>query len=107
MQSKSINLNGTYLINQKVLEPYQPSGNPLPYKVLILPSKYEGRSDYLAIKVQGNNKPVFISTIYEARTSTGWFNFEHKGVRYEVVKESDLKAVIFEYKVGKKGVTIE
>jgi hypothetical protein len=82
---------------------FQPEGNQ-PFVLIIRPSKIAGRRHYLSIKHSGEYKPEFISTLYEARTPNGIYNFEHKGVRYEIAPEGQNKVVIFQVR---KGVTFE
>lgn len=107
MQIKGIQITGQYKLDSKVLSPSSTTASK-PFTCLIIcTSKFEGRHDYLAAKVKGDYKPQFISSIYEARTKEGWFNFEMKGVRYEVVKIDDAQVKIYEYNSAEKGVTFE
>lgn len=107
MQIKSINVTGQYQIDNKVLTPESTNDSKPLSCLLICPSKYKGRQDYLAAKIIGSYKPEFISTIYEPRTDEGWFNFELKGVRYEVTKPNQGRVKIYEYNSSRKGVTYE
>lgn len=75
-------------------------------QLLILPSKHKGRPDYLAAKIHGSYKPVFISSIYEARTQDGLFNVEVCGIRYEATKTAEGLIHIYEYTTGRKEVTL-
>jgi len=103
MQSNDTNLCGQYSLKENtniVLKPLQPQ----PFVLIIKPSKYKGRRHYISIKLEGEYKPDFISSLYEARTPSGLYNFEHKGLRYEIAPEGENKVIIFEYR---KGVTFE
>lgn len=59
------------------------------FKLEVRPSKHFGRPDYLQMKVTGNARPVFISSCFEARTSSGLFNIEVGGRRIEALKLND------------------
>lgn len=59
------------------------------FKLEVKPSKFFGRPDYLQMKVTGNARPVFISSCFEARTSSGLFNIEIAGRRIEALQLED------------------
>jgi hypothetical protein len=106
-QRNGISLTGKYTLSQKVLTPSDPDTKSVCKCLLICPSKYQGRRQYLAAKIIGSYKPEFISTIYEPRTPDGWFNIEFKGIRYEVVKDTPDTVYVYEHPAGRKGVTFE
>ena len=89
---------GCYVVKGKFLTPLQPNQNTTLKALLICDSKHEGWPQYIASLTTGNARPQFISSKYEPRTKNGWFNFEHHGRRYEVVKSGEGEACIFEYK---------
>lgn len=106
MQSNCISITGEYLFDAKVL---QPAGlEPKEFKVLlVLPSKHKGRPDYLAAKIHGSFKPVFISSIYEPRTKNGMFNVEVCGIRYEATKTPEGMVCISKLVKAGREVTFE
>lgn len=103
MQSNDTNLCGKYQVEKNTNTELQPE-QPQPFVLIIKPSKHKGRRHYISIKYAGEYKPQFISSLYEARTASGLYNFEHEGIRYEIAPEPENKVRIFEYR---KGVTFE
>lgn len=55
----------------------------------VRPSKHFGRPDYLQAYVKGTAKPIFVSSVYEPRTTVGLFNIEVAGKRLEALPTPD------------------
>jgi hypothetical protein len=107
MQINSISISGQYRIDGKRLTPVQTGSHSALKCLVISPSKYAGRMDYVSAVITGNNKPVFISSKYEPRTKDGWFNIELSGVRYEVKKTDPETVEIYQYVGRRREVTFE
>ena len=97
-QSNTDLISGCYALKGKILTPNSEAAKSTLKALMICDSKHEGRPQYIASLTIGNARPQFISSKYEPRTPEGWFNFEHNGRRYEVVKSGENEACIFEYK---------
>lgn len=98
-QSNADFISGCYTLKGKILTPNSEAAKTILKALMICDSKHEGRPQYIASLTSGNAKPQFISSIYEPRTPSGWFNFEMNGHRFEVVKNDEASACIIEYKV--------
>jgi hypothetical protein len=97
-QSNADFISGCYTLKGKILTPNSEAAKTILKALMICDSKHEGRPQYIASLTIGSARPKFISSNYEPRTPEGWFNFEHNGRRYEVVKSGEGEACIFEYK---------
>lgn len=106
MQSNCLSITGEYLFDSKVLHPFGIHTKEFK-ELVILPSKHHGRPNYLAAKINGSYKPIFLSSIYEPRTKNGLFNVEVCGIRYEATKKPDGKIEICKHCKIEKGVTFE
>lgn len=95
VQNYSFPLIGKYEVSGKSLTPIKSDGTLK--ELRIHPSKHAGRPDYLTAHITGDYKPKFLSSVYEPRTKEGWFNFEWKGLRYEVVNEGAGSVSIYQY----------
>lgn len=98
-QSNAQFVCGCYTLKGKILTPEATQNQHAIKALMICDSKHEGRPKYIASLTIGDAKPQFISSIYEPRTPSGWFNFEMNGHRFEVVKNDEASACIIEYKV--------
>ena len=55
-------------------------------------SKHFGRPKYLQMKINGNARPLFVSSLFEPRTDEGIFNIEINKRRYEATRtEAGIK----------------
>lgn len=61
----------------------KPTAEGNSFTLQIRESKYFGRPKYLQIRITGNARPLFVSSIYEPRTPEGLFNIEVNKKRYE------------------------
>lgn len=67
----------------------KPTADGNSFTLQIRESKYFGRPKYLQIRITGNARPVFVSSIYEPRTAGGIFNIEINKKRYEATRTDD------------------
>jgi hypothetical protein len=75
-----------YTVSGSVYSPDTPSKA---FTLHLRPSKYFGRPDYIQAYVKGTAKPLFISSVYEPRTTVGLFNIEVAGKRLEALPTPD------------------
>lgn len=67
----------------------KPTADGNSFTLQVRESKYFGRPKYLQIRITGNVRPVFVSSIYEPRTADGLFNIEINKKRYEATRTDD------------------
>ena len=98
--AQSYTLVGKYSYNQSgKFTPLEVNFQQIKY-LFIRQSKYEGRPPYLSVVLYGDAKPQFISSCYEPRTKNGLYHFEHKGLRYEIVRQERDEVAICRYQNG-------
>jgi hypothetical protein len=95
-----------YTVSGSVYSPDTPSKA---FTLHLRPSKHFGRPDYLQAYIKGTAKPLFISSVYEPRTTVGLFNIEVEGKRLEALPTPDgrVELVTLQELRKRSGVTFK